>query len=298
MVDSHRVADIDSNLGDCVVCGCDAVSDALYAGHDLASGRLAYGAKRSFDDRDFGDHIGRGAGRDLGHGKDRWIEGVDRPGDHRLERSDHLGRNRNRVERQVWHRRVATPAAYNDLERVGRCHEGSAPCRYPTSGCVWCDVESEGCVDAFEYALVDHERGPGKSLFARLKHEPDRAAELIASCCQVVCGANEHRRVGIVATRVHGALNFRGEVQASVFRHRQRIHVAAKQDRGAGTIAKVGCDGCGRRTCGDVEAESRKPVENGRLSFGEIEPEFGVTMKLTSKVNEQWCEIVVHESER
>ena len=44
---------------------------------------------------------------------------------------------------------------------------------------------------------------------------------------------DEHRRVRVVAAGVHAPVDVRCEVEAGVLRHRQRVHVAAQQDRRA-----------------------------------------------------------------
>jgi hypothetical protein len=61
-----------------------------------------------------------------------------------------------------------------------------------------------------------------------------------------VGSSDQHRSVGIVSTRVHGTIHFRGEFEACVLGHGESVHVAAQQDGGPVTIVEISSDGAGR----------------------------------------------------
>ena len=57
-----------------------------------------------------------------------------------------------------------------------------------------------------EQPLVEHEPGAVVALLAGLEHEQHPAGEVVAAAGEQLGRAGEHRRVGVVAARVHRAV--------------------------------------------------------------------------------------------
>ena len=86
-------------------------------------------------------------------------------------------------------------------------------------------MEREREVHVGEDPLFDHRPGTVESFFAGLEHEPHGAREFVTAIGEDACRADEHRGVGVVSARVHRAADLARELEASIFRHRQRVHV-------------------------------------------------------------------------
>ena len=113
-----------------------------------------------------------------------------------------------------------------------------------------------------EQALVEHEPGAVVALLAGLEHEQHSSGQLVPAAAEQAGGAGEHRGVRVVPAGVHAPVHVRGEVEAGVLRHRQRVHVAAQQDRRPGL--RAGQQGGDARR-GVVERDvERETVECGQ----------------------------------
>ena len=91
-----------------------------------------------------------------------------------------------------------------------------------------------------EQTVLDHVPRAGMALLARLEHELDRAGQLVAVAMQEMHRLHQHRGVRIVAAGMHAAGDLAGEVEPGLLRHRQRVHVAAQEDRAAALRAGLG----------------------------------------------------------
>ena len=81
-----------------------------------------------------------------------------------------------------------------------------------------------------EQAVVDHALCPGTPLLGGLEDEVHGAVE-IAMLGQVLRGREQHRRVSVMAARVHAPVVARAVRELVVFLHRQRVDVGAQPDR-------------------------------------------------------------------
>ena len=94
-----------------------------------------------------------------------------------------------------------------------------------------------------ERAGVDHHaRAAGDLLLARLEEEADAAAQLVANRVEDLRRAEERGRVRVVPAGVHRAVVLRDEVERVLLADRQRVHVGAEGERGAGLRAPNRCD--------------------------------------------------------
>ena len=65
------------------------------------------------------------------------------------------------------------------------------------------------------------------ALFARLKHELDSASKLISLGAQHFGGTDQHRNMGVMATRMHRTFGQRAIFKAGILMEWQRVHIAA-----------------------------------------------------------------------
>ena len=91
-----------------------------------------------------------------------------------------------------------------------------------------------------EQPILNHAPGAGVPLLAGLEHEFDGPRQLVAMAVQEMHRRDQHGRVRIMAAGVHASGDFAGELEPRFFRHRQRVHVAAQQDRPAALRAGLG----------------------------------------------------------
>ena len=102
----------------------------------------------------------------------------------------------------------------------------------------------------FQRAFLDHQRRTAfftarRAFFGRLKNEFDRARQSVFGFGKHFGNAHQDRDVGIMPASMHHAdflafvfaFGFRGERQIDHFDDRQRIHVGAQRDDGAGLAA-------------------------------------------------------------
>jgi hypothetical protein len=150
------------------------------------------------------------------------------------------------------------------------------------------DVQGECGLDrpapGLEHAFLDHVAGAVAALLARLEHEDHPSGQRLPPGVEQPCGGREHGRVGVVPARVHRAVHLRGEREAAVLTQRQRVHVAAQQHR----RPRVGpVEDGGHRRAGlalrDMQVEALQSVQHGGLRGGQVEPQFGVFVQLTTQ---------------
>ena len=149
-------------------------------------------------------------------------------------------------------------------------------------------MQRERAVDVHsvvEHAFVDHEPRAVVAFLARLEHEPDGTGQLFAPVVEQPCCADEHRRVRVVPAGVHATVDLAREVEAGVFRHRQRVHVAAQQHDRAVADAQVGDDRRNGVAGSGLEHEPVERVEHRGLRVGQLEPELGPTVHAAAEVD-------------
>jgi hypothetical protein len=100
------------------------------------------------------------------------------------------------------------------------------------------------------------------ALLARLEHEQHPTGQLVAALGEQAGRTDQHRRVGVMAARVHRTVDLGGEVEPRVLGHREGVHVPAQQDRRArpGSGEQSG-DAARRLVWGDVE---RQPLQRAQ----------------------------------
>ena len=109
-----------------------------------------------------------------------------------------------------------------------------------TSGQMCSAKAASGLGSASMQAVLDHQPGAGMPFLARLEHEFDGPGELVAMAVQQMHRLHQHRGMRVMAAGMHAARDLAGEVEPGFLRHRQRVHVAAQQDRAPGLRSRLG----------------------------------------------------------
>ncbi len=159
--------------------------------------------------------------------------------DHGLQRLHQLRPGDDGIDALMRHRRMAAVAAHGDLEGAGAGHHRPRHHRNFADRNAGPVVQAEHGVDreALEQPVLDHHRRAAFGLLGRLEDEGHAAVEIRVGG-QPARGAEQHRRVAVVAAGVHlpGVPRMVGELVH--LDQRQGIHVGAQADharRGAGT---------------------------------------------------------------
>ena len=175
----------------------------------LSSARV--GAERAhaeFETRAVRDHVVRGARVHRADRDDRRLRRIDVARDDRLQRHHDARRDDHRVDRQVRPGRVAADAFDRDDRLVAGRHERAAP-RQEHARCrarMVVHAEHRVAREALEQAIVDHllRAAVDAMLFRRLEIQVHGAG--VAGLREVLRGAEQHRRVAVVAARMHLAV--------------------------------------------------------------------------------------------
>ena len=151
------------------------------------------------------------------------------------------------------------------------------------------DREGTGILgrEILEETLVEHDLRPEVALLSRLEHEPDRPRErrrvFPKTFEQQARRPEQHRDVGVVATRVHPAVDLGRKIEAGLLGQRQGVHVGAHDDRAAGPALPDR-----RRDARQALAELRLEAELAELGgdellrLGQVESELGPSVDRTS----------------
>ena len=141
-------------------------------------------------------------------------------------------------------------------------------------------------VDAVEDALVEHDAGAAATLLAGLEHEAHPAMEVRASIRQQPRGADEHRRVCVVAAGVGAPLDLRAELLAALLGHRQGVGVGPQQNRRAVRAAvQVRHHRCDAVAGADGERETVEGVHDPLLGHGVVEPQLGMSVYVPAEAD-------------
>ena len=192
----------------------DALCEPL---HRAAHGAAHLGRERPHGaaelDRLRDDVVGRPR-VDHRHGDDGALDGVDDARDDVLEAADDLRCGRDGVDRLVRRRPVAALAADLDAEHVAG---GGVRPRQDSDLAERIEREemrADDHVDAFHDACLDElARAAWPELLRVLEDEADLAVQLVAALVERVQRREQHRRVAVVAARVHDAGVLRGELE-------------------------------------------------------------------------------------
>ena len=279
----------------------DAGDHALHGVADLGPACDRERSHRAADRRGAWDHVARGPCRERGHGDDHGVERIGLAGGDLLQVRDHLGGNRDRVDRLVRARAVTSTPADLEREQVGGGHHGAGHGgdmagleirEQVHAGDEVCPVDDAGlddlagaagrelfCVLEDEAHLSVRARGA-----ARRAAEPRRAAS--------PCGRRARRRASPpVASRRAGSRSPRGSAARRYRRggrrpclRRCRRAVKPCHDRRAGGAL-------------DLEAAERaQRLLDERGGFVLLERQFGVSVEMASPGDRARFELVRDEA--
>ena len=124
-------------------------------------------------------------------------------------------------------------------------------------------------------------RAAGPELLRVLEDEADLARQLVAALVKRVQRRQQHRRVAVVAARVHDAGVLGGELEACLLLDRQRVDVGAERKRLARPAGAHGRDEARLRRpleLEPVQAAEQLEEERRRLVLGEAQLRMRVQM--------------------
>ncbi len=209
------------------------------------------------------------AGMHLGDRDHRRIERRHVARHHALQRRDDLRGDDHRIDAGLRPRAVRALAGDLDVEQAAARH-----LRARADGEL-ADVELGPVVHAedllagelLEQPVLDHGLGAATAFLGRLEDEVHRAVE-VARGREVLGGAQQHRRVAVMAAGMHAALVLAAMVEGVVLVHRQRIHVGAQPD-GARIVADA--DGADHAGLADAGRDLAAPfLELGRHDLADV----------------------------
>ena len=200
-----------------------------------------------------------------------------------------MRRDRDRVEGVVRGAGVPSPALHVDEERVGRRGQRSALRRDLPGRIDRGDVDGEcgrGSALAVQETLLDHDFRAEVPFLAGLEHQQHAAVQAVSVPRDELRRRGEHGHVRVVAARVHRVGDLRGEVQASVLGHRQRVHVAAQQD-GRSLLRPVERRHHRRRPLPrrDLVAEPVERLQDLLLCLRKLQPDLRLEMDAAAKLD-------------
>ena len=142
------------------------------------------------------------------------------------------------VNGNVGHGAVAALALHHDPVLLAGRHAGSCPGHQHYAGGkrqsrYHMDHHGRVHMGIFQHACADHIVGPLKQLLGRLEHQLDRTRQLVLMGFQQLGGAQQHRRVHIMAAAVHPARRFAAILDLRFFLDGQGVHIRTDQDRPA-----------------------------------------------------------------
>jgi hypothetical protein len=269
----------------------DVPGHPLHPGHHVGPPLGRQRADRALEERGVGDDVVGGAGGEVRDGEHGRVEDRCPPGHHRLQREHDLSGDRHGVGRRVRHRRVSAAAADGHQPVVRGRHHRPGSHAHHAAGLGGEDVQRERPAhrrlrNGVEQSLLEHVPGAVVALLPRLQHEHDLAGELVAALGQQAGGAQQHRRVQVVAAGVHRPGHLRGERQTGVLLHRQGVHVGAQQVARAGPGAAQDADGGGgRRPDGHLDRQPGQLLQHGGLGARQLQPDLRVAVQPAAQVD-------------
>ena len=169
-------------------------------------------AQRALYRHAIGNDVVGGAGVDFGNRHHHWVGHRKAACDHCLDRGDDFAGDRHRVERLMRHRGMAAAPLDRHFEPISRRHQRAGPPRHQSVRAVGHDMQRKrGIGQRIKQAVIEHEPRAVKALFARLKHEHHIARKTVAACAQHMRCARQHRRMGVMAARMHCARHMAGK---------------------------------------------------------------------------------------
>jgi hypothetical protein len=152
-------------------------------------------------------------------------------------------------------------------------------------------VQREGAThrrlgDDVEQPLLEHVAGAVQAFLPRLQHEDDLPGQQVAALGEQAGGAEQHRHVGVVPARVHGAGDLGGEREPGVLLHLQGVHVGAQQIGGPGSRPAQDAHHRGRGfPGGHLDRQVGERLEDGELGPGQVQADLGVPVQRTAQVD-------------
>src|SRR5215510_2229461 len=128
-----------------------------------------------------------------------------------LQRKDDFRSDRNRINSVVRLCRMSGAPFDCDPERTCSGHDRPGSAKNLATWVSWRDVNSKCAVRravAVEQTFLDHQSRSSVTLLSGLESEDDTPCNVISMHSKKACRTDEHRRVSIMAARVHRTIDF------------------------------------------------------------------------------------------
>ena len=157
-------------------------------------------------------------------------------------------------------------------------------------------MECEGGIGfriGVEQPVLDHPERAVMAFLARLEHELDGAGELVAPAVKDMRGLHQHGGVRIMAAGMHAAFELARKCEAGLFRHGQRIHVAAQEDGAAALRSGLRAgqrhdQPGGRGPAGDPTSSPSSASTTAAVVSGRSSPSSGCCVDAPPQGNRGW----------
>ncbi len=247
-------------------------------------GRLRERPRRSGQQDRARDDVERRAAVDRADGHDGRVERRDLARHHRLQRLDDARGGDDGIGRLVRRRAVSASALDLDLEMVDGGHERAAVDADLADGQGAPEMEAECRADALEHAVVGARLRAALAFLGRLEEEAHRGAGLAGR--EAPGDREPHRDVPVVSAGVHAARDRRGVGLRARFLQRQRVHVGAEQDAGAGAPVVGDDPGLSHARAGR-EADRLEPRHDDSRRAVLLEGELGMPVQVAPRGDER-----------
>ena len=283
------------------------LGDAL---QELAPHGIAVRAHRELQRRLVGDHVVLGPGVDRTHGDHGGFHRINPATDQRLHRNHEGGRGHDGVDGLMGARAVPAPAMEGHVHRIDVGEGIARRIAETASGQAGIDMQRQGVVGPgkiFEEPIGQHIPGPLADLLGGLSNDhegsaPERARQGEQSRIGHQVGDVDIVPAGVHHPRGSSIGQHRGDlarvVETRLLAHRQGIHIAPNQQRGARTVLEHRHHPGAPHSGIHPVAGALESVGNLSGGLGLLQGEFRVGMKMLIEFNqpiEVLVDPLVHE---
>lgn len=286
-VDCRRIALFERDLRAHPEHAVDSRANPPQRGFDERLNLRLEGANRAAHHGIVGDDVECLAAMDLGDADHRRLARVDVARHNGLQGEHQMAGRNQCVDPLLRHRGMAPLPADGDLEGAGAGHHR------PRQHGQFADRQTRPVVQAedgvhretIKESVADHHVGPAIGLLGRLENEMDASLDIerVTILRHEPRGAEQHRRVAVVATGVHSPRPCRAMGKGVLFRQWQGVHVRPQADGASPLSLAQDADNAGsRQTTMDFESTGGEFTSNDVRGTAFLERQFRMGMQVTA----------------